>query len=83
MEHAGHVALNYLRLARASIKCYIQDTHTLKRMFRWLLMKIRFGTNSNSYELGIYMTNWDYPIGYKWEIGIYLFKWIVGIELYR
>jgi hypothetical protein len=46
-------------------------------------MKIRFGTNSNSYELGIYMTNWDYPIGYKWELGLYLFKWIIGIELYR
>jgi len=46
-------------------------------------MKIRFGTNSNSYELGIYLTNWEYPIGYKWELGLYLFKWVIGIELFQ
>ena len=46
-------------------------------------MRARWGKNTNSYELGLYFTNWGYPIGYKWELGINFFKWQIGIELYK
>jgi len=47
------------------------------------MARIVFGTNCYSYELGFYATNWDYPLGYKWEIGVNLVKWQIGLELYR
>lgn len=40
-------------------------------------------TKSPTYSLGIYVTNWGYPIRNEWEIGIDFFKWTIGLELYK
>jgi len=37
----------------------------------------------NSYDLGLYATNYSHPFNYNWEIGISLIKWQIGLELYR
>lgn len=49
---------------------------------------MRFGRliickNTQSYNFGIYATNWGYPIKNEWEIGIDFFKWTIGFELYK
>ena len=44
-------------------------------------MKITKSTNSYSYEVGFYATNWGYPIENEWGIGIHFFKWNLGLEL--
>jgi hypothetical protein len=46
-------------------------------------MKLRFSNNYNGYEFGIYAVNWGVPIANQWEVGIHLFKWSIGLELYR
>lgn len=33
-----------------------------------------------SYGFGVYTTNWGYPIGNNWEIGIIFWKWNIGIQ---
>jgi len=45
-------------------------------------MRLIFGAKLNSYELGFYATNWGSPIRNEWEIGIHLFKWHIGLELF-
>ena len=42
-----------------------------------------FSKQVYSWDFGIYITNWGYPINYEWEIGINIGKWAFGIELYR
>ena len=46
-------------------------------------MKIAFGTQSDSYALGLYLTNWGAPIKQQWELGIYLVKWYIGIQFFK
>lgn len=43
-------------------------------------MKFTAGKLSDCYEVGIYLNNWGAPIGNEWELGLYLFKWYVGIK---
>ena len=45
-------------------------------------MKINYGKMTGNFALGIYLTNWGYPIRNEWEIGLYLFKWHIGVELF-
>jgi len=45
-------------------------------------MKLHYGTMTSNYSIGIYLHNWGYPIKYQWEIGLYLFKWYVGIDFF-
>jgi len=41
-------------------------------------------SNSQGYDLGFYMINWNYPLKEKhWEIGIKFWKWSIGFELYK
>ncbi len=46
-------------------------------------MNFRCGTLTANYAFGIYLTNWGYPIRNEWEIGIYFFKWFVGVEFFK
>jgi hypothetical protein len=46
-------------------------------------MKLRYGTLTANYAFGIYVHNWGYPIRNEWEIGIYLFKWYVGLDFFK
>ena len=46
-------------------------------------MKFRYGTMTANYSLGVYIHNWGYPIKNEWEIGLYLVKWDIGVELFR
>jgi hypothetical protein len=46
-------------------------------------VKLNFGTLTAAYSLGIYLHNWGYPVRHQWEVGIYLFKWYVGIEFFK
>lgn len=46
-------------------------------------VKFTFGRITAAYSLGIYLHNWGYPVGHQWEVGIYLFKWYVGIEFFK
>lgn len=49
------------------------------------LVPVRFIRTHNdmSYDFGIYITNWGYPISNEWEVGINIGKWAFGIELYK
>lgn len=42
-------------------------------------MKFKYGTLTASFTIGIYLTNWGYPIDNDWEFGFYLFKWYIGV----
>jgi hypothetical protein len=44
-------------------------------------MKLRYGKLSANYCVGIYVNDWGYPIRHEWEVGLYLFKWYVGLDL--
>ena len=46
-------------------------------------IKINRGTQTAGYSFGIYLYNWGYPIANEWELGVYLFKWYIGVELFR
>jgi hypothetical protein len=46
-------------------------------------MRFVFTKQLYSWDFGFYITNWGYPIGNEWEVGINLGKWIFGIELYK
>ena len=46
-------------------------------------IKINRGTQTAGYSIGFYLYNWGYPIANEWEIGLYLFKWYIGVELFR
>lgn len=46
-------------------------------------MRIRISKNVMSYDFGIFLANWGYPIAHQWEIGIHFFKWSIGVELYK
>lgn len=47
-------------------------------------MKLYFGKHSQSYELGFYLTDWNYPLKNKhWEFGINLIRWQIGIQFFK
>ena len=46
-------------------------------------IKINQGKQTAGYSFGIYLYNWGYPIANEWEIGLYLYKWYIGVELFR
>jgi len=46
-------------------------------------MKLHYGKMTGSFALGIYITNWGYPVKYELEIGLYIFKWYIGLELFK
>jgi len=46
-------------------------------------MKLHYGKMTSSYSLGVYLHNWGYPVKHEWEIGLYLFKWYVGIDFFK
>jgi len=46
-------------------------------------MKINRGKQVASYSIGFYAHNWAYPIDNEWEVGLYLFKWYIGVELFK
>lgn len=46
-------------------------------------MKLRYGKMTANYSLGVYLHNWGYPVDNEWEIGVYLFKWYIGVEFFR
>ena len=46
-------------------------------------MRLNYGTMMANYSIGVYAHDWGYPIKHEWEIGLYLFKWYVGVELFK
>jgi len=46
-------------------------------------MKLHYGKMTSNYAIGIYLANWGYPIKHQWEIGLYLFKWYIGIDFFK
>jgi hypothetical protein len=46
-------------------------------------MKLNYGTTTSNYSIGIYLHNWGYPVKHQWEIGLYLFKWYIGIDFFK
>lgn len=47
-------------------------------------MRVVISNSDMSYQFGVYATNWNYPLKEKhWEIGIYFWKWSLGLELFK
>jgi len=46
-------------------------------------MRFAISKQSQSYTLGIYVINWGWPIANQWEVGIHIFQWNIGLELFR
>ena len=46
-------------------------------------MKLHYGRMTSNYAIGVYVANWGYPIKHEWEIGLYLFKWYIGIDFFK
>ena len=46
-------------------------------------IKVNRGTQMAGYSFGIYLHNWGYPIAHEWEVGLYIFKWYIGVELFK
>jgi hypothetical protein len=46
-------------------------------------MKLHYGKMSLNCALGIYINNWGHPIKPQWEIGIYFFRWYIGIDFFK
>ena len=36
-----------------------------------------------NYSIGVYVHDWGYPVRHEWEVGLYLFRWFIGIDFFE